>query len=484
MGSSVLREPAIPYGKIQLSEKLLQCIWYEQWFRQGQFITLDGKVVEVLSPGWWNLEAGPDFKDAQIRFIPKGEIVSGDIELHLYSSDWFRHNHHQDGRYGKVILHGIMKNDLDKYWVTGIDGQRISQLILYEHVARDLGLLKQAVDVGIYPSISRAGIGKCWAKVKATPTYELGRLFDLAGDQRILNKSSRFLKELGEKSPEQTIYEAIAQALGYKDKKIEFRELARRLPMKFFKKLLAKFPSSQEKLSVLQTVFLGVAGILPEAICSQWDSETVDYLKTVNKLWKSLSEQYVFEKMRAEQWKTVSTRPANFPSRRMVALTRIILNCGREGIFQTFMKIFKEPQINPQKMFENFSKIFSVHTEKDYWNWHYTFGSRKLNKPVRLIGKDRVSIILINAVIPVLLAVARKNRDNKLKKSLYEFYAAYPALPGETVVKFVSHRMFGQDKSDIINSARRQQGLHQIFNDFCLKNMSCQNCGFLRLLGK
>lgn len=109
------------------SYRILRCAWFDQslkvpgcdtarWRhyphkRRARMVTNDGKPIAVLSPGWWNLEAGPDFRNAAIRFGPKG-CVKGDIEVHLHMSDWTKHGHDHDPAYNGVILHVCLWNDM------------------------------------------------------------------------------------------------------------------------------------------------------------------------------------------------------------------------------------------------------------------------------------------------------------------------------------------------------------------------------------
>ena len=69
-----------------------------------------GARIEILSRGEWNHEAGPDFKNAKIRY--QGKILRGDIELHRKSSDYIRHGHLADAAYANVILHVVEEDDL------------------------------------------------------------------------------------------------------------------------------------------------------------------------------------------------------------------------------------------------------------------------------------------------------------------------------------------------------------------------------------
>lgn len=94
------------YGPFTVTEKLLQKIWLRGDFNAPAAKTVDGKSVEVLFPGKWNLLEGPDFKNARLRI--GGRAVTGDVELHFEVADWFKHRHHLDPAYNDVVLHVLL----------------------------------------------------------------------------------------------------------------------------------------------------------------------------------------------------------------------------------------------------------------------------------------------------------------------------------------------------------------------------------------
>src|SRR5438094_1782755 len=92
------------------SERLLQRIWQHQRLQRDQLKTLDGRRVRVLHPGFWNHEAGPDFRGAIIQ-IGDDPPASGDIEIDLHPADWHRHRHEGNPAYAKVVLHVVWNVD-------------------------------------------------------------------------------------------------------------------------------------------------------------------------------------------------------------------------------------------------------------------------------------------------------------------------------------------------------------------------------------
>ena len=85
------------------TERHLRVLWFDSGHRPAVLAAQDEQRVEVLDPGRWNLEAGPDFLDATLRVLPDRRQVRGDVELHRHPADWVRHGHAGDARYRHVV---------------------------------------------------------------------------------------------------------------------------------------------------------------------------------------------------------------------------------------------------------------------------------------------------------------------------------------------------------------------------------------------
>ena len=95
-----------PYGPLQILESKVQQIWALQHVQNGNWLTQSGRHLKVCSPGRWNRGAGPDFLEATIEL--DGVRQMGDVEIHLYREDWWRHGHNYDPAYDEVILHVVL----------------------------------------------------------------------------------------------------------------------------------------------------------------------------------------------------------------------------------------------------------------------------------------------------------------------------------------------------------------------------------------
>ena len=93
-----------------MNENYLQFIWKKKRLPLHLLKTHDGEPVDFIDVGLHNeSESGPDFTMSKIRI---GNLVwVGAVEIHVKSSDWYRHNHHLDKAYNNVILHVVYIHD-------------------------------------------------------------------------------------------------------------------------------------------------------------------------------------------------------------------------------------------------------------------------------------------------------------------------------------------------------------------------------------
>jgi hypothetical protein len=91
---------------LQVLELKIQQVFGLEQCLPGEWRTRSGRKLRIKSPGIWNRGAGPDFREAVIEV--DGELRVGDVEVHLYREDWWRHGHHLDPGFNKVILHAVL----------------------------------------------------------------------------------------------------------------------------------------------------------------------------------------------------------------------------------------------------------------------------------------------------------------------------------------------------------------------------------------
>lgn len=217
----------VPSRPPPVSERHVQALWYDGGLRPGGLRTTDGAEVRVVDPGAWNLEAGPDFRDAVVEVGSQGTRLRGDVEIHLHPGDWAAHGHGTDPAYAHVVAHVT--------WYPGPASPGLPagcvSVCLGDFLRTRSDFSPDEIDLGAYP----------YARLPATPRPcegVFGRAPDLlrtvlaaAGARRLEGKARR-LKALfvrkGDRA--QTFYEEMMAAFGYRRNAAPFRALAERIP--------------------------------------------------------------------------------------------------------------------------------------------------------------------------------------------------------------------------------------------------------------
>src|ERR1700748_2382270 len=114
-------------------EDFLHYVWKFRLFDHADLQTTGGEKLEISSAGLPNTDSGPDFQNARVKI---GETLwAGNVEVHISSSDWQRHNHTVDNAYNNVILHVVYRDDVP---VIMADGRRLPTVVLENRIPGEL----------------------------------------------------------------------------------------------------------------------------------------------------------------------------------------------------------------------------------------------------------------------------------------------------------------------------------------------------------
>ncbi len=460
---------------LSLNEKILRIIWYEQKFERRGLRTVDGKKICIISPGEWNLDEGPDFKSAEIRFGEK--IISGDIEVDLKASDWKKHQHNCDEKYNQVILHVFFLNNRKEEKIARKANQEYAERVELRGALRE-DYLPNPEDMENYPSRAYLKRGNCGKKISVHSYPLIEKLLLWAGAGRFLLKTERFNQRLARLSFDQLLYEGVMEGLGYKANREPMLTLARLLPLEKIKSYVEDFPL-EEKIYLLETLYFYLSGLLPEEkyFSSSSCPETKIYLE---KLWTILKNYLKFlpTPFHLSRWVFKGVRPANFPLRRLSGISHF-LNRHWQGVKEGFFLSFYK-KIKMANSINELKKIFFQPGEGYFAN-HSQFSQKKSKKVYALIGEERVSAILVNTVFPLYYLYALRENDLSTQKIIYSFYHSLKRINVNHIAKLMAYRLFGAEKirQFPIESEQKQQGLLQIFQDFCETRISaCGQCFF------
>jgi hypothetical protein len=491
-GASVsVREPILDSYLLRArgaQEQLVQQIWFEQKLRSGDLRTEDGRRVRVISPGWWNVEPGPDFLNAEIQFDddPPQRM---NVEAHLVAADWRNHGHHRDTVYNSVGLHVFFTNDDGETFAVSCDGTRVPQIALGKFLAQTLQELlegeetpenaKPVPDSPCRAALTDDSFGPDW----------VGNFLDAAGDERMLRKAEQFERELAMSTFDQVVYEAIMETLGYKNNRIPFRKLARRLPVTEIKRFLP-ISDDPQNVRIAEAMLLGVGGFIADVPSP--DDETRAYLQDINSHWSRLVREFEGRAMRTAEWDFASTRPLNYPTRRISGAAAMLATHLHRGIFRAILEALEksrsvtQPRARARMMLQQLTALFDDGGHAGYWSRHCTLGGKSLASPHRAVGDDRAAAMAVNVIIPMFLCDARRRHDAKLEAAAHEFYCALAKSAHNNRTRYVAGRLFASDDvaAKMVKTARRQQGLMQLYADCCNDSgKTCEDCALLAAMG-
>jgi hypothetical protein len=459
---AVLRDADNNFVPIPISERLVQAIWFDQRLNADNLHTTDGRPVRVIFPGWWNLEAGPDFRHATVQ-IGRDDERTGDVEIHLRADDWFHHGHHNDPGYNNVILHAVLWEASSQKLAHARSGETIPQLVLQHQLSSPLEVLYDELDLDAYPHGTFDHGGKCVQVFETLSSEDIDGLLASAGDERFAMKARKYARWIHRHGPDQAFYEGWMESLGYKSNKTGFRTLAQRLP-------LCDLAGHKDDLAPLM---FGVAGFLPVAAAKSRDPSARQYMKRLWSSWWKIRPEFEERILPAQTWRLRGIRPANHPHRRLGAAIALL----REGtgLLETMMNDVRKEE-SGDAVARHLTSLSDA-----YWSNHYTIGGPPQKSSSELIGEARAQEMITNVVLPFAVALAEITGDNRLLKRARARYADLKATSTNSVVRLASQQLFGNVKTaqPFLRSERQQQGLIQIFQDFCLNDKSaCQQCLF------
>jgi hypothetical protein len=476
-----------PGAEPAIREKLVRCLWFDQFLDMEKLRTVDGTPLTLHWPGHWNEGQGPDFLNAELSF-GDGPRTRGDVEVHVVASGWKAHGHAGDPAYGKVILHVVLDNDLGTPCISH-DSREVPQLVLRDYLGADLAEILSSLDPAAYPATGCGREGACARSIRAMSRDErwVGRFLDIAGDERMLRKASRFAAQFDEMTPDESVYRALLDAMGYSANRRGFRLLAQRAPLETLRRYTPCDAEVEERLAHVQAILFGAAGFLDDLNAAELDPASRTYLDALAPHWERLQSRGRVRKMGPSAWTRGRIRPLNHPLRRLAGLSGFLATHVHSGLCRAMMETVESaPMTGPEgrrcrETLARFQTLFEG-PPQPYWERRIVFGPEKFARPSALIGPTRTSEVIVNVVVPLLLSLSQREKQRRLEQRLHNIYSIIRPLADNSVTARMKERMFPRDSESkkIVRSARRQQGLLQIYHDFCEdERMTCKNCGLL-----
>lgn len=455
-----IAETASPY--LFMTERHLHAMWLEQkYFRN--LTTSEGENIEVICPGIWNNDAGPDFLKAHIRI--GCQEYKGDIEIHLNAEDWKHHGHHLDSRYNNVILHVALWQPRHEQIIDTSEARHVAQTSLEYSLTISQARIVQLIDLDLYPYKRFLGSGRCAQNLfRKIPSNAIVSFFSSAAEWRLKQKSLYLRTHIEE--PGLYLGGGIAMALGYKRNSKAFLDL--------FLYLYEHRAIGEEALFALA---LKECGFFEEVYRSRWGgSELYTHLKTLSMMLSFSYRMPIGIKLELNK-----IRPLNHPVRRLMVMVKIIQDDSMPFLFENLNHAWalswqKADWLALRKKFMDLLPSY----KDPYWNSHYAFEASAQEEFLPMMGNQIKKEIIINTALPLLYENIASKAVVEEINAFRDFYRSFSAsYTGKT--RYLIHRFFGDGpKSELIQSADIEQGAYQLHRDFCLHfEASCEGCPFI-----
>lgn len=408
-----------------MKEELLHFIWQQKFLLSWKNLkTQTGETIVILYPGNINNNSGPDFFNAKIKI--NDDIWVGNVEIHIKSSDWFRHQHQHDPAYENVILHVVFEDDAELPIPTIELKSIIPESIL--SVYKTLQLKTHRVPCQKILTLPDALYIEQFMSRLSVERLE-DKCTDLYRDLETLNNNWDLL-----------FYHTLSKYFGTTINAEPFSRLASCLPPI----ILARHKHNRTQIDSL---ILGTAGFLPP-YSSHW------YTNLLIREFGFLKRKYQLTPLPVFMWKFARTRPANFPTLRLAQFAALLHQSS--SLFSQLMLAE-----TPAKAAEILKVSPSL--ELDLNSLHHVNHSS-----YRQPGTMFLNHLIINVVIPIKFVYGRYTFQEHLCEQSLKWLEKIP-VEQTNIVNFW--------KSAGINAqhALHSQALIQLRKQYCVKQR-CLEC--------
>ena len=411
-----------------MNEEILQYLWNFKKFRCFDFVSVNGKSIEILDFGEWNKNSGPDFLFAKIKI--DDIIFAGNIEIHTKASDWFFHNHSGNPEFGNLILHAVYINDCD---IPELENQQIPTLELKNYVDETLIQKHQ----NLREEHSFIPCEDLFDKDKIPLFFEeevLLKKLDLKSESLELS-----LKK-NQNNYEAVLFQQLAYTFGLKVNAEIFLQLAESLDFSVIQKI------KQNKVQ-LEALLLG--------ICNFLDEPEDEMMKVWKREFHFLTIKFNINEVRINP-KFSKLRPPNFPTIRLSQLA---------NLYHYQPNLFSK--IVEAKTIDDLYLIFDNISASEYWDNHFNFGKVSTVESPKVLSKDFIDLIIINAILPIKYFY-QKNHNPEIVDDIFDFYKQLKPEKNSILDEWKNLGLkFG-------NALQTQAFLYQ-YKTFCTQK-KCLNC--------
>jgi hypothetical protein len=416
---------------VPFSEADLSRLWQDQTVPPEALTTTEGEQLRVVYRGRRTGGPGPDFRDALIA--APGALLRGDVELHVRSSDFRRHGHHRDVAYAGVVLHLVFRDD-DCGATVLPDGRRTLVVALEDWVEGRTREIRRWLE---RPALWRE---PCLSAVARTGIPAVGATLDRLGEMRFRAKASAFARRLGAQEPEEELWRALIEALGYGGEQETYRAIALRVPWRRLREAMLEAPTAGRAAAAYGLL---AAATLPVARARA--------VRPANRPESRLSGAAALAARFAEMGPLACLQGA----------LEATNQCGQGGGAKTENG---ESTVISRARISNLGPRSHQASRRDAKAISAML--RLLTVPCR-IGRSRAVEMLANAVLPCLAAVGPEGRARRVE-------ALYARLPLPARYGAVRHLHEAAGRAVRVDF-RRQQGMLYLLRQYCTQG-GCGRC--------
>lgn len=412
-----------------MNESLLQFIWMHSLYDATGIKTIAGEPVIVSYCGRLNRDAGPDFLEAKVRV--GDTLLVGNVELHMKSSDWYRHGHQHDAAYRHLALHVVYEDDAPGEDHT-IPVIALRDRVSPEIIARYSGMQNNREKLpcsGLHEQV-RSLTKEAWLTRLLAERWEE----KLAEWDMLLGSAGDDWSNL--------LYWRMAANFGFKTNAEPFLMLARSLPLNTLSR-------HKDSLVQLEALLFGQAGMLEGDFID-------DYPRELQREYDYLRKKYRLKPLNQGVWKFMRMRPANFPTIRIAQFACLI---------HKSVHLFS--QIAERHTVAELEQLLDV-TASDYWTDHYRFDAARSNAFPAALGKSSILNIVINTIAPIQFLYAARHGTQELQEKALQLLESVPAESNHVI------RLMESYNWTPVNAAQ-SQAMIQLYNRYCFSKR-CLEC--------
>lgn len=397
-------------------EKFLYHIWDEQHLKCDKNKTLktvSGNRLTINFQGHYNTFSGADFKNALLQI--DDNQLSGDVEIHLFSSDWYHHQHDTNPAYNSVVLHVVLKHNHHLPITLNEKNEQIEILVLEDIISDEIEKLFKKYSENDYQFNDKY----CALFSSIRPEF-FDNLLVKSGLERLEKKIKRFEAELSFVSIDQLFYQSIFESLGYSKNKTQFYLFSKENNWLYYK---------QKNLSLEDFV---------HDLINKADFESNKY-----------------------NWYLFRIRPQNHPKNRIYQIATFIYNSFSASLTSEIAKMFSftEDDFTISKLE---TRIFTSISQENYFSKYK-------------IGKNRVRTMIVNIFIPLMMIYSNYTNDKKLNSLCKRVYLNISGLELNNICTLMKKYMTKEQFLITQKKAVNQQGLLNIYYKYCINHM-CSIC--------